>query len=172
MWTPRSQAPASIEATGNPSHRWRTSSPAGQRLGPPNRMTRTSARPAATAQPDSEARRRRRFLDSDGGLSLMCPALMADIGGTRYVTRGELPLPQRATPVRESVRVESVRVCGGKVPWVGAKSGRSAGCGPRLGRQRAVAFGSRGIGTGSGSVRGSVPPVPSVVCDTDTRGRL
>ena len=72
--------------------------PAGQ--GSPARI-----RPSCSCcvQPDSEARE----AEAELGLGRhIWPALMADIGGTRYVTRGEtLPFPQRAPPVRESVRV-------------------------------------------------------------------
>ena len=61
-------------------------------------------RPACSynVQPDSEARE----AEAELGLGRhIWPALMADIGGTRYVTRGNMPFPQRAPPVRESVRV-------------------------------------------------------------------
>ncbi len=76
----------------------------------PNQMTQTYARPAATTRSRTRMPgRRRRSLDSDGGRPLIWPDLMADIGGTvqgtRYVTRGGMPFPQREPPVRESVRV-------------------------------------------------------------------
>jgi hypothetical protein len=80
-------------------------------------------RPACSynVQPDSEARE----AEAELGLGRhIWPALMADIGGTRYVTRGNMPFPQRAPPVRESVRVG-----GGKCRLpAGNKRGSSESC--------------------------------------------
>jgi hypothetical protein len=82
------------------SHRRRTSS---RRA---NDRRTGHARPAATTcSRTRRPGRRRRSWDSDGTYHLVWPALMADIGGTRNVTRSEMPFPQRAPPVRESVRV-------------------------------------------------------------------
>ena len=78
----------------------------------------------ACLQPDSEARE----AEAELGLGRrIWPALMADIGGTRYVTRGDMPFPnrtQRAPPARESVRVGR-----GNHEWplpVGNKRGRNS----------------------------------------------
>ena len=90
--------------------------PGGPTIADPERPARSY-----NVQPDSEARE----AEAELGLGRhIWPALMADIGGTRYVTRGNMPFPQRAPPVRESVRVG-----GGKCRLpAGNKRGSSESC--------------------------------------------
>ena len=98
MWTHQPGAATPIKVTGQSGqsklltigeHR-----PGGPTIAEPDD---SDVRPACSynAQPDSEAREAEaREAEAELGL-----------GGMRYVTRGELPLPQRAPPVREPVRV-------------------------------------------------------------------
>ena len=115
-------------------------------------------RPACSynVQPDSEARE----AEAELGLGRhIWPALMADIGGTRYVTRGNMPFPQRAPPVRESVRVG-----GGKRRCrPGIKEATTKAVHPRR-KDRQLCL---SMSLHSGRMGWDL----SVVCDTDTAAR-
>eukprot|EP00291_Cryptomonas_curvata_P013575 CAMPEP_0172188756 /NCGR_PEP_ID=MMETSP1050-20130122/22131_1 /TAXON_ID=233186 /ORGANISM="Cryptomonas curvata, Strain CCAP979/52" /LENGTH=120 /DNA_ID=CAMNT_0012863347 /DNA_START=1532 /DNA_END=1894 /DNA_ORIENTATION=+ len=91
-------AATSIEVTGQ-SEQSKLLTVGEHRPGGPTIAEPDDSRPAATARSRTRRpwRRRRRSLDSGCRLSLIWPALMADISGTvqgtRYVTRGEMPFP-------------------------------------------------------------------------------